>query len=71
MDNSVISQRIQDSFVYLAITNTKFLQLARGVVKPQYFSSQITEDVISICYSYFDQLEKLLIIIFMMRWLGL
>ena len=58
MDNSVISQRIQDSFVYLAITDTKFLQIARQVVKPSYFSSQVTEDVVQHCYSYFDQFDE-------------
>jgi hypothetical protein len=55
MKDSVVSQAIQDSFCYLAITDTKFLQAARRSVKPQYFSSQITEDIIQICYAYFDQ----------------
>ncbi|MHA1592414.1 MAG: DnaB-like helicase C-terminal domain-containing protein [Candidatus Heimdallarchaeaceae archaeon] len=58
MSNSVISQRIQDSFVFLIITDTKFLQLARKSVKPEYFSSQITEDIVRICYSYFDQFKE-------------
>jgi len=55
MADTVVSQSIQDSFCYLAITDTKFLQAARRSIKPQYFSSQVTEDIISICYSYFDQ----------------
>lgn len=52
---SVISQRIQDAFVFLSITSTKFLKSARCSVKPEYFSSSITEDIISWCYAYFDQ----------------
>ena len=58
MDNSVISQRIQDMFVFLAITSTKFLQLSRSTVKPEYFSSQVTEDIIALCYIYFDQFKE-------------
>ncbi len=56
--NSIISQGIQDGFCYLAITSTKFLQIARQSIKAKYFSSQITEDVINICYSYFDQFKE-------------
>jgi len=52
---SVISQRIQDAFVFLAITSSKFLKSARQSVKPDYFSSMITEDIITWCYAYFDQ----------------
>lgn len=58
MKDSVVSQAIQDSFCYLAITDTKFLQAARRSVKPAYFSSQITENIIQICYSYFDQFNQ-------------
>jgi hypothetical protein len=56
--DGVVSQTVQDSFCYLAITNTKFLRMARQSVKPSYFSSQVTEDVISICYAYFDQFKE-------------
>ncbi len=54
----VISQRVQDSFVLLAITSTKFLKATRKTVKPSYFSSTVTEDLITWCYSYFDQFES-------------
>jgi len=54
----VISQRVQDSFVLLAITDTRFLELSRKTIKPEYFSSQVTEDVVKICYSYFDQFHE-------------
>jgi len=56
--NSAISQSIQDAFVYLSITDSKFLQMARRSVKPQHFSSQVTEDLVDICYSYFDQFKE-------------
>jgi len=55
MPDNIVSQSIQNAFCYLAITDTKFLQLSRRSVKAKYFSSQITEDIINICYSYFDQ----------------
>lgn len=58
MRDSVVSQKIQDSFVLLCITNTEFLRIVRGCVHSTYFSSQITEDVINICYSYFDQFKE-------------
>jgi len=58
MKDSVVSQKIQDSFVLLCITNTEFLRIVRGCVHSTYFSSQITEDVINICYSYFDQFKE-------------
>jgi hypothetical protein len=56
--DSTVSQSVQDGFVYLAITNTKFLQASRKSIKPQYFSSQVTEDLLTLCYSYFDQFAK-------------
>jgi replicative DNA helicase len=55
MKQDVLSQNIQDSFLYLAISNTKFLKSARNSIRPEYFSSEITENLIKICYSYFDQ----------------
>ena len=53
----VLSQRVQDGFVLLAITDTKFLGICRKSVKPQFFSSQVTEDMIAICYAYYDQFQ--------------
>ena len=55
MPENVISQHIQDCFVLLAITDKKFLAMSRGCIKPSYFSSTVTEDVINLCYGYFDQ----------------
>jgi len=53
--NSAVSQRIQDAFVWLSITDQKFLLIARRSVKSKWFSSQVTEDIIELCYTYFDQ----------------
>jgi len=55
MKDSVVSQRIQDAFVLLAVQDTAFLRAARPSIKPVYFGSQITEDLIKICYDFFDQ----------------
>jgi len=55
MKDSVISQRVQDEFVFLCITDSEFLKICRNSVPTKYFSSQVTEDFIRICYSYYDQ----------------
>ena len=55
MKEDVLSQNTQDSFLYLSITNSKFLKACRSTVKPEYFSSEITENLIRICYNYLDQ----------------
>jgi len=54
----IVSQAIQDSFVYLVITDTKFLSMVREVAKPEYFSSEITETIIRTCYAYYDQFKE-------------
>jgi len=53
--SEVVSQHLQNCFVFLAVTDTKFLRIARGNIPPRYFSSEITENIITLCYSYFDQ----------------
>ncbi len=55
--SSLITQRIQDDFVFLAITDAKFLSIVRNSVKPRHFSSRVTEDIINLCYSYYDQFK--------------
>lgn len=57
MAEEILAQRIQDAFVLLAIKNTKFLQACRQAVRPEYFSSEITESLIRICYQFFDQFK--------------
>lgn len=55
MQETVVSQRIQDAFVLLAIQDTTFLRASRFTIKPTYFGSQVTEDLIKLAYDYFDQ----------------
>jgi hypothetical protein len=50
-----VSQRLQDGFLLLCITDSKFLSICRKSISPHYFSSKVTEDLIKVCYSYFDQ----------------
>lgn len=58
MQDSVVSQRIQDAFVLLAIQDTAFLRAARASIRPTYFGSQVTEDLIKLAYDYFDQFHE-------------
>lgn len=53
--NTAVSQRIQDAFVFLSITDSKFLRVARKSVKSKWFSSRVTEDIIGVCYGFYDQ----------------
>lgn len=53
-----LSQRIQDLFLLLCITDTNFLKICRSSVKSSYFNSQVTEDMVDICYSFYDQFKK-------------
>lgn len=57
MNNDTVSQHLQDCFVLLAITDNHFLSIARKSVKPSYFSTIVTEDIIQICYRYHDQFK--------------
>ena len=57
MPEKVISQSIQDAFVFMSITDAHFLSMVRGVVKPEYFSSVITENIVRISYNYYDQFK--------------
>jgi len=58
MNEKVISQHIQDCFVFLSIMDADFLRMARTAIKPSWFSSQVTEDIIRLCYAYYDQFQK-------------
>lgn len=58
MQDNVVDQKIQDYFVLLAIQDTKFLQAARQTVKITYFGSSVTQDLIKICYEFFDQFQQ-------------
>jgi len=52
--DSVISQRMVDAFVYLAITDTKFLGAVKGVVLPKHFKNSTVREVIKLCYNFYD-----------------
>jgi len=58
MNEKVVSQHIQDCFVFLSITDVNFLKMARSAIKPSWFSSQVTEDVVRLCYAYYDQFQQ-------------
>lgn len=55
MQDTVVSQRIKDAFVFLAVSDTKFLQAARQSIKPEYLGSEVLTNLVSICYRFFDQ----------------
>lgn len=56
--DSGLSQRIQDAFVYLCITDSSFLRICRGCVPLKCFPSQVTEKIVSLCYQYWDQFHE-------------
>lgn len=59
MKDSVVSQRVVDSFVFLCITDTKFLKTVRSAVAPKYFKkSSIVQDTIKLCYDFFDVVQS-------------
>jgi len=58
VQDSCVSQHVQDCFVQLAISDTKFLQVARRTVKPSYFGSEVTTDLVQLCYNFFDQFAR-------------
>jgi len=53
--NGVVDQRVQDYFVLLAISDDRFVRAARHSIKPAYFGSQVTQEIVQICYNFFDQ----------------
>ena len=57
-DNSIVSQHLQDQILLLAITDTEFLSQVRPSLKPTYLSSTITENILGICYVYFDKYKN-------------
>lgn len=53
-----ISQRLQDAFVILAITDDQFLKICRHSVKINYFFSPIVQSIVKLCYTYFDHFKE-------------
>ena len=58
MVENVVSQGVQDAFVLLAIQDTKFLQAARPIIKTTYFSSEVTANLVQLCYNFWDQFQQ-------------
>ena len=59
MEQQIITnQHLQDSFLYLAITDTEFCNLVSGQVLPKFFSSSITEDCVELCLNYFARYKQ-------------
>jgi len=58
MQENIISQHLQNCFTYLAITDTDFLRIAHDSIKPKYFSSEITEDIVKLCFNYYIQFKE-------------
>jgi len=58
MKDTELNAHLQDCFAFLCITDTDFLHIARGVIDPKYFSSKITEDIVRICYSFYDAVKS-------------
>lgn len=56
--HKVVSQHVQDAFVLLAITDVTFLRMARTAIKSSYFSSRVTEDIVNLCYGFYDQFRE-------------
>jgi len=50
-----MSQHLQDCIVKLCIFDDSFIKIARYGIKREYFDSTVTEVIISLCYSFYDQ----------------
>ncbi len=53
-----LNQHLQDSFLRLALTDTEFLKLTVGRMKPKFFTSYLTENIAQLCYDYYDQFQE-------------
>lgn len=56
--DKIISQHLQDCIILLSITDKDFLTVIRPIVKPEFLSSSISEDILTLCYKYYDQFNK-------------
>jgi len=57
-NHKVVSQHVQECFLFLAITDVTFLRMARMAIKSSYFSSRVTEDIVNLCYDYYDAFQE-------------
>lgn len=53
-----LNQHLQDSFLLLAITDTGFLKLVVGRVPPEYFTSEMTEDIAVLCFDHYKEFNE-------------
>jgi len=53
-----LNQHLQDCFVKLAIEDDEFLRLVHSRINPRHFTSRLTEDIISICFDYYERFRE-------------
>ena len=51
---TVVSQHLQDSFLFLAITSKEFLAIVRTCLLPHFFTSPVAEEMYTVCLHYYD-----------------
>ena len=57
MSKNEITQHVQNCFVQLSIIDDDFLSYARKAIPAEYFGSKIAEDIIKICYTFYDMFK--------------
>ncbi len=58
MENIEITQHVQDSYLFLAITDDDFLDYIRKAIPATFFDNSVAETIIRCCYRFFDQFKK-------------
>ena len=58
MSSKVVSQHLQDSFLYLCITSDEFLGLVRPDLIPSFFSSAVCANCVRIVYDFWDTFHQ-------------
>ena len=53
-----LPQHIQDCFVYLVIYDLDFIKAARHQVNPTHFDSDVVQDIVRLCYKYYDNFKE-------------
>jgi len=56
--DDVVSQHIQDCFLYYCIMDIEVLRACRTGIKSKYFESPMTRDYIELCYRYYDNFQE-------------
>lgn len=55
---TVVSQHLQDCIARLCITDSQFLKMIRPGLPAQFLGSVVTEFVVRLCFSYYDNFDK-------------